>query len=116
MISRNSHTLEWITQVRKSSPGAKLDPILIEKMIMALTLVEHLRSSRLEFVFKGGTSLALVLKELRRFSIDIDIIVSPNQDLHECFQAILEQGHFSSYEEDQRVDCFAVWPGPLRGS
>jgi len=51
------------------------DPILIEKMIMALTLVEELQLSGLDFIFKGGTSLLLLLGTPQRFSIDIDILV-----------------------------------------
>jgi hypothetical protein len=47
------------------------DPILIEKMIMALTLVEGHRLSGLDFIFRGGTSLLLLSGEPRRFSIDI---------------------------------------------
>ena len=41
-------------------------PILIEKLIMALTLLENLRNSGLDFVFKGGTSLILLFKTLLR--------------------------------------------------
>jgi hypothetical protein len=36
--------------IRKVSPGK--DPILIEKMIMALTLAESLKLAGLEFIFK----------------------------------------------------------------
>ena len=36
MISKNSHSQEWIMRVRETAFGK--DPILIEKMIMALTL------------------------------------------------------------------------------
>ncbi len=57
MISNQSRTKEWIMQTRKITAGK--DPILIEKMIMALTLVENLRLSGLDFIFKGGTSLTL---------------------------------------------------------
>jgi hypothetical protein len=45
MISNQSRTKEWIMQTRKIAAGK--DPILIEKMIMALTLVENLRLSGL---------------------------------------------------------------------
>jgi hypothetical protein len=48
MISHRSHTKDWIFQIRKQIP--KSDPILIEKMIMALYLVEQLQLSGLEFI------------------------------------------------------------------
>jgi len=101
MISHRSYTQEWIMGVREASP--RMDPILIEKMIMALTLVESLRVSGLDFIFKGGTALALVLGKLQRFSIDIDIVIPIGQNLNEYFQAILRQGVFLHYEEDKRT-------------
>lgn len=55
MISTQSRTKEWIMGIRKEAVGR--DPILIEKMILALTLVENLKLSGLDFVFKGGTAL-----------------------------------------------------------
>ena len=100
MISPQAHTQEWIMGVRETSP--RMDPILIEKMIMALTLVESLRVSGLDFIFKGGSSLALVLGKLQRFSIDIDIVIPASQNLIECFQVVLKQGVFLHYEEDKR--------------
>jgi len=48
MISTQSRTKEWIMGVREVSPGK--DPILIEKMIMALTLVENLKKAGLNFI------------------------------------------------------------------
>ena len=49
MISAQSRTPEWIMRIREDSRGG--DPILIEKIIMALTLVEELQLSRLDFIF-----------------------------------------------------------------
>jgi len=101
MISPRSYTQEWIMGVREASP--RMDPILIEKMIMALTLVESLRVSGLDFIFKGGTALALVLGKLQRFSIDIDIVIPIGQNLNEYFQDVIRQGVFLHYEEDKRT-------------
>jgi hypothetical protein len=100
MISPQVYTQEWIMGIRETSP--RMDPILIEKMIMALALVENLRLSGLDFIFKGGTALTLVTGKLQRFSIDIDIIISTPHNLSECFQIILKQGTFLRYEEDKR--------------
>ncbi len=50
----------------------------MENMIYALHLLEQLKLSGLDFIFKGGTSLILMLEEPQRFSVDIDIIVRPD--------------------------------------
>lgn len=46
-------------------------------MIHALYLLERLKLTGLDFIFKGGTSLVLLLENPSRFSVDIDIIVNP---------------------------------------
>ena len=100
MISAQSRTPEWIMGIRKGSRGS--DPILIEKMIMALTLVEELRLSGLDFIFKGGSSLLLLLGTPQRFSIDIDILVPEKSNLGDHFPAVVEKGVFHRYEENRR--------------
>ena len=101
MISNQSRTKEWIIGIRTDSPGK--DPILIEKMIMALTLVENLRLSGLDFIFKGGTSLILLLGVPQRFSIDIDIVLPNSQNLDKYIQAVLDQAVFHRVEENKRA-------------
>jgi hypothetical protein len=101
MISAQSRTPEWIMSIRQEFRGR--DPILIEKMIMALTLVEELRLSGLDFIFKGGTSLLLLLGMPQRFSIDIDILVPQKIDLDGYFRALLDKSVFHRYEQDQRL-------------
>ncbi|MAT45478.1 MAG: hypothetical protein CL609_24380 [Anaerolineaceae bacterium] len=100
MISTQSRTKEWIMGVREASPGK--DPILIEKMIMALNLVENLMLGGLDFIFKGGTSLILLLGSPQRFSIDIDIILPDSPNLDDCFKDVLRQGIFTRFEESKR--------------
>ncbi len=78
------------------------DPILIEKMILALVLVENLQLSGLGFIFKGGTSLTLLLGKPKRFSIDIDIVLDNQQNLDLFFQSVIDQGAFYRYEENLR--------------
>lgn len=100
MIVGNSHSREWIMSIRETSPGK--DPILVEKMIMALTLLEHLRLNGLQFTFKGGTSLLLLLDTPQRFSIDIDILLPNDTGLETCFQRVIGQGAFQRVEENRR--------------
>jgi len=74
MIKDESLSAEWISEKRKKYSK---DPAIMEAMIFALYLLEHLKKTGLEFTFKGGTSLILLLKKSKRFSIDIDITLKP---------------------------------------
>jgi hypothetical protein len=101
MISAHSRSKAWILGIRNRAQ-TPADPILIEKMILALTLLEQLRVSGLDFIFKGGTSLLLLLTTPRRFSIDLDIVMESDEDLMQAFQQVLRMGAFQRYEENQR--------------
>jgi len=100
MIHKDSLKEKWIIDVAKQH---KSDPILVEKVVRALALLEHLQNSKLEFIFKGGTALMLLLKESKRFSIDIDIIVSKKPDnMAEILDTVLESSDFLEYNIDER--------------
>lgn len=49
---------------------------IYEKVVHAFYLLEKLSNENIEFVFKGGTSLMLLINELNRFSVDIDILMN----------------------------------------
>ena len=101
MIHPDSYTIEWISQ--KSKESRNVDKILVEKLIRALSLLEQLRINDLDFIFKGGTALMLLLPEPRRLSIDIDIILpQKHPDINVLFQKIAEQSEFTRYEEQKR--------------
>jgi len=86
MITQTSITKEWIETVAKSK---KADKNLVEKLIRALLLLEGLSESGLNFVFKRGTALMLLLNSEKRLSIDIDIIVPEKEkDLTEILTNI----------------------------
>jgi hypothetical protein len=81
------------------------DPSLMESMIYALYLLEHLQLSGLDFIFKGGTSLLLLLDEPKRFSVDIDIILHPRitrPELEGILSKIVEVSVFQKVELDSR--------------
>ena len=101
MILPASYSLEWIRSIQKKT---KTDPGLVEKVVWALTLLEQLQCSGLDFIFKGGTSLILLLQEPRRLSIDIDIIVQPQyrDDLPAIIQSIANRGIFARVEAQVR--------------
>lgn len=100
MISKESLTLEWLTLV--SRKNNKADRILVEKVIRALLLLEGLAGSDIEFVFKGGTALMLLLGSTRRLSIDIDIIASKDQQLEGQFEKFLVDQGFIGFELQER--------------
>ena len=78
MINNKTFSPEHIKNLHSIS-GA--DPSLIEKSIHALSLLNNLSETGLPFIFKGGTSLLLLLETPRRLSIDIDIIVDPKDQI-----------------------------------
>lgn len=107
MINSKSHTKEWLEEKKKDFP--KRDPSLIEKVIKALTLVEQLKLSGLDFTFKGGTSLILLLSEQKRFSIDIDILTTVGgEELEKHLNKVVSFGVFKSFEENKRTTANKV--------
>lgn len=60
----------------------------LERCIHALELVGRLSGAGLDFVFKGGTSLVLLLNPVRRLSIDVDIATP---EPIERIKAVLDQ-------------------------
>jgi hypothetical protein len=101
MITQNSITKEWIENVAKSN---KADKNLVEKVIRALLLLEGLSESELNYVFKGGTALMLLLNSEKRLSIDIDIIVSEKEtDLTEILENLCNKKGFTHFEKQKRT-------------
>jgi len=100
MISPESLHIDWINSNREKFHA---DPIIIEKVIRALVLLEALQSVNLSFIFKGGTSLMLMIQEPRRFSIDIDIIIeNKEQDIEAVLEKVVASTDFINWEEKIR--------------
>ena len=93
---------ESINKMKKENPAANLQ--LLEKTIGALYLVENLANSGLDFIFKGGTSLVLLLNDLKRFSVDVDIITEKSSEkVLQCIENIVSNNDlFIRYEENIR--------------
>ena len=97
---KESLSVKWINQIAKKH---KSDPILVEKVVRALYLLENLQRGELKFIFKGGTALMLLLPEPKRFSIDIDIIVSEKpKEIQLVFDKIIQDTDFFEYQIDER--------------
>jgi hypothetical protein len=102
MIDIKSLTAEWIAEKRQEYSK---DPSLMESMIHALYLLEQLQLTGLDFIFKGGTSLVLLMEEPKRFSVDIDIIVNPKinrEELEMFLSKIVASSAFIRMELDEK--------------
>jgi len=103
MINQESFTKEWIESFRKKRSNKRIDPAIVEKMIWAFYLLEQLSERKLNFMFKGGTSLILLLENANRFSIDIDITTEENRDaLETVLNSIIENSNFIEYKLDRK--------------
>lgn len=72
-------------------------------MIFALALVERLAQEGLPFVFKGGTCLVLLLGQLRRFSVDVDIVTTATPaDVAAALARVCQQPPFQRFDYDAR--------------
>jgi len=102
MIDIKSLSAEWLST---KQANYKKDPSIMESMIYALYLLEQLQLTGLDFIFKGGTSLLLLLEAPSRFSVDIDIIVKPSitqEELEKHLSKIIASGIFSEFILDEK--------------
>ena len=101
MIKKKCFENNWIMGKYKE---LKADPILIEKAIYAFELLGSLIENNVNLIFKGGTGLMLLIPELKRLSIDIDILnESDDESLNNAFNRIIEGGIFNRWEVDKRT-------------
>jgi hypothetical protein len=99
MLKRTNFTLENIKRLQAEN---KRDPSLLERAVYAFGLLEALSRAGLDFIFKGGTCLMLLLGRPRRLSTDIDIIVKPGTDIDVFIEKASEIFPFVSREEQTR--------------
>lgn len=94
MISTESFSKEWI--VRRSEELGYNNKQLLEKVIRAFALLEMLVDAGAPVIFKGGSSLLLILKDtLNRLSIDVDVICPPGVDIRGYLKNLEEHGFLS---------------------
>ena len=103
MILSESYSAEWVYQFRNNPEYRKINPPVFEKMIHALGLLEKLSLSGLSFIFKGGSSLILLLNRFKRFSVDIDICTSQtNKEIEAILGNIIDGNPFISVSYDEK--------------
>lgn len=98
MISKKNFDKEYIEQQIKKYQ--KVDPAKMEMTIFAFGLLDELIRCGLPLIFKGGTSLLLLLDNPQRVSTDIDIIVPTNIDFDKVFEKVKKR--FPFYEGEER--------------
>lgn len=121
MLSRKNYSAEHIHELRKQTGS---DPSILERTIYAFGLLEAIRKVNMPFIFKGGTSLMVLLEEPRRLSTDIDIIVEPGTDVDEYIKEAGQIFPFTHVEEKTRVGSNNIekrhfkfhFPSPLTGN
>lgn len=82
----------------------RCDPQLLERCVHALALLGHLQNAGIPLIFRGGTCLLLLLPELHRLSIDIDILCPLTGDeLTKALEPVGRTPPFRSWEESHRA-------------
>lgn len=77
----------------------------LEKCALALELVGRLRKERLDFIFKGGTSLMLLFDLPKRLSIDVDILcLEPLEKLNEILNRVVTEAPFNRWKHQDHRD------------
>ncbi len=90
--------------IRRKSQEINSDPILIERAIYAFELLSLLIKVKIPLIFKGGTSLMLLMPELRRLSIDVDIVTEAEDAiLKNAFNTLISKSPFKRWEDDKRT-------------
>jgi hypothetical protein len=109
MINPACFEKEWIENFRKQRQFSRINPPVLEKMIHALYLLQNLKREGLDFVFKGGTSLILLLENANRFSVDIDIVLnkkyekdSTRKEIESVLSEIVDGSNFQAWTLDER--------------
>lgn len=105
MLSHDNYTAGYISGLQERT-GA--DPSILERTVFAFGLLEAIRSVGMPFIFKGGTSLLVLLEEPKRLSTDIDIIVGHDVDVDEYIEKAGKVFPFISVEEHKRKSANAI--------
>lgn len=102
MISEKCFTREWLDSFKQQKQHKSIQVGILERMIYALHLLERLKNKGLDFTFKGGTSLVLLLDEGTRFSIDIDIVCqSEREEVENILDEIVKDSRFEKWDLDE---------------
>lgn len=100
MITQKCFQKEWLVKINTDKyPDA--DIVLLERTIYAFELLGLLSLTKKDFIFKGGTALLLLLPELKRLSIDIDVL--GKFDITN-YESVITNSVFTRYQIDERIN------------
>lgn len=100
MLTKDNYTLEHINELRKNK---NTDIFILERSIYAFGLLEALCKVKMPFIFKGGTSLMLLLEHPRRLSTDVDIIVPQGTDVESYLKKVKDVFPFEKVVQQERI-------------
>lgn len=100
MLTKDNYTLEHINELRKNK---NTDTFILERSIYAFGLLEALCKVKMPFIFKGGTSLMLLLEHPRRLSTDVDIIVPQGTDVESYLKKVKDVFPFEKVVQQERI-------------
>lgn len=100
MIKKESFSLEHINSLRLRK---NINLLLLERSIYAMGLLEALLKTGMPLIFKGGSSLMLLLDKPRRLSTDIDVIVEPGTDVQHYIEEASKIFPFVDVEKQIRT-------------
>lgn len=99
MLTHENFTTEHIAELREKTHA---DPSIIERTVFAFGLLEAICRVEMPFIFKGGTSLLVLLDKPKRLSTDIDLIVDKNTNVDEYIIKAGKIFPFIRVEENER--------------
>ena len=100
MLLKDNFSMENVQRLQDMTGR---DPNLLERVVYAFGLLEAIKLSGLPFIFKGGTSLMLLMKHPMRLSTDIDIVVKPGTDIDYYIKEAAKIFPFLKCKEQVRV-------------
>jgi hypothetical protein len=102
MISPTCFSKDWLREQANALQAR--DVRNLEKCVLALELVGRLKKAGLEFIFKGGTSLLLLVDRPRRLSIDVDILCLESLEKLEEVLGKVVRPPFVAWEHQEHRD------------
>jgi predicted nucleotidyltransferase component of viral defense system len=105
MITKETYTIEYVNSLREKY---KKDPSLLERFLFAFGLLEAITRVGMPFIFKGGTSLMLILDHPLRLSTDIDILVKPGTDVDHYINEAAKIFPFKTFDVGRILRTFKI--------
>jgi hypothetical protein len=100
LLNKANFTIDHIRDLQRRT---RRDPTLLERTLFAFGVLEALVRVDMPLIFKGGTSLMLLLGRPKRISTDIDIAVTPDASVDGYIEKASTIFPFTFSEEQYRA-------------